>query len=136
MPHQGMTIICEKCKNSYCTGCYINCPKCGTRDIADQKTMRFRAKIQKYTKKYLEEKVHNQNQPLPIKKALAELRKQNKETLDSSLSKNYTRKYLQLTNKQLSEIPTSVINGKPRCKRNDVVKYLKKSITKKQTQLF
>lgn len=53
-----MSIECKKCKENYCTVCDSVCPKCKEVDVADDKTMKLRKKLQEYNKKYLARKTN------------------------------------------------------------------------------
>jgi hypothetical protein len=136
MPHQGMIIICKKCKKEYCVGCFSVCSKCGTKDNADSKIMRSRKRVQDQTRRYLEEKMHGNVPILPVRKALAELRKQKRDVVKSSLSGNYIKVHFKLSDKKLNEIPSFIKNKKVRYKKSDVLAYLEQIYSYQQKKIF
>lgn len=51
MPHQFMSINCKECGTDYCPVCKSACPKCGTVDVADEKTMETRKQMKAHMEK-------------------------------------------------------------------------------------
>ena len=54
MPHQFQVINCKKCGENYCPVCKEKCPKCGEKDIADEKTMMMREQMKRHLNRKIE----------------------------------------------------------------------------------
>lgn len=50
MPHADELITCKKCGEFYCAVCLEKCPKCGTKDVVDEKRQMLREKRRKMNK--------------------------------------------------------------------------------------
>ena len=48
MPHAFYIINCKKCGETYCPVCKEQCPKCGEKDISNDKIMREREQMRKH----------------------------------------------------------------------------------------
>lgn len=51
-----MSINCKKCGEYYCPVCHEECPKCGERDIADEKIMATREQMKRHMNRKIEKK--------------------------------------------------------------------------------